>query len=128
MKKKKQVKRYSIPKMLISALLAFLMFGIVIESYVQLNDMYNKVSDAEDLLTEYKSENVRLESKLEAQASVKNIEEYAEEVLGMEKLNSSQIKYIQIQEDDVVYLPETEENIFVKIKLRFNEFIEYLKG
>jgi hypothetical protein len=128
MKKKKQVKRYSIPKMLISALLSFLMFGIVIESYVQLNDMYNKVSDAEDLLTEYKSENVRLESKLEAQASVKNIEEYAEEVLGMEKLNSSQIKYIQIQEDDVVYLPETEENIFVKIKLRFNEFIEYLKG
>lgn len=128
MRKKIETKKPSVPKMLIFAIFAGALFGVVIYSYVQQNNMYNKVSEANALLTEYKSENIRLESKLEAQASVKNIEQYAEEVLGMEKLDSSQIKYIQIQESDVVELSEGKTNFFVNLKMRFGEFIEYLKG
>ena len=104
------------------------MFWIVIDSYVSLNSMYSNVSKAQSQLTELKSENVRLESKLQSQVSVRNVEEYAENVLGMERLDSSQIKYIQIQDKDVVTLPASEENFFVSLKIRFGEFIEYLKG
>lgn len=128
MKKSKQIKKYSVPKTLVIALVATLLFGLVIYSYVQLNSMYSKVTTATSELTELKSENVRLESKLQSQVSVRNVEEYAENILGMEKLDSSQIKYIQIQEKDIVTLPKEEENIFVRLKIRFGEFIEYLKG
>ncbi|MCI5910841.1 MAG: hypothetical protein MRZ46_04240 [Oscillospiraceae bacterium] len=128
MKKSKQFKRYSIPKTVIFALIALVMFWIVIDSYVSLNSMYSNVSKAQSQLTELKSENVRLESKLQSQVSVRNVEEYAENILGMERLDSSQIKYIQIQDKDVVTLPASEENFFVSLKIRFGEFIEYLKG
>lgn len=128
MKKSKQFKRYSIPKTVIFALIALVMFWIVIDSYVSLNSMYSNVSKAQSQLTELKSENVRLESKLQSQVSVRNVEEYAENVLGMERLDSSQIKYIQIQDKDVVTLPASKENFFVSLKIRFGEFIEYLKG
>lgn len=128
MKKSKQFKRYSIPKTVIFALIALVMFWIVIDSYVSLNSMYSNVSKAQSQLTELKSENVRLESKLQSQVSVRNVEEYAENVLGMERLDSSQIKYIQIQDKDVVTLPAGKENFFVSLKIRFGEFIEYLKG
>lgn len=128
LKKSKQIKKYSVPKTLVIALVATLLFGLVIYSYVQLNSMYSKVTTATSELTELKSENVRLESKLQSQVSVRNVEEYAENILGMEKLDSSQIKYIQIQEKDIVTLPKEEENIFVRLKIRFGEFIEYLKG
>ena len=46
----------------------------------------------------------------------------------MERLDSSQIKYVQIQDKDVVTLPASKENFFVSLKIRFGEFIEYLKG
>lgn len=128
MKKSKQFKRYSVPKTVIFALVALAMFWLVIDSYVSLNSMYSKVSKAQSQLTELKSENVRLESKLQSQVSVRNVEEYAENILGMERLDSSQIKYVQIQDKDVVTLPASKENFFVSLKIRFGEFIEYLKG
>lgn len=128
MKKSKQFKRYSVPKTVIFALAALSMFWLVIDSYVSLNSMYSKVSKAQSQLTELKSENVRLESKLQSQVSVRNVEEYAENILGMERLDSSQIKYVQIQDKDVVTLPASKENFFVSLKIRFGEFIEYLKG
>lgn len=92
MKKSKQFKRYSIPKTVIFALIALVMFWIVIDSYVSLNSMYSNVSKAQSQLTELKSENVRLESKLQSQVSVRNVEEYAENILGMERLDSSSDK------------------------------------
>lgn len=128
LKKSKQFKRYSVPKTVIFALVALAMFWLVIDSYVSLNSMYSKVSKAQSQLTELKSENVRLESKLQSQVSVRNVEEYAENILGMERLDSSQIKYVQIQDKDVVTLPASKENFFVSLKIRFGEFIEYLKG
>ena len=60
--------------------------------------------------------------------SLKNVEDYAENVLGLEKLDKSQIEYIQIQTNDIVEIPEEEENIFIKIKNTFKDFMEYMFG
>lgn len=127
-KKPEKVKRFRAFKVILLSIISFILLASVIESYVELNSTYNKLSDAQAELADCKSENVRLESKLEAQVSVKNVENYAENVLGMKKLDSSQVRYIKIADKDEVSLPEEDENFFVKIKVRISDIIDYLMG
>ena len=56
------------------------------------------------------------------------MEEYAEQELGLQQLDQSQIEYIQLQTDDSVEIPDEEKNLFVRIKDKFESFMEYLKG
>lgn len=65
---------------------------------------------------------------VEGQASIRNIKEYAEDRLGLQKLDRSQIQYIQIQTEDEVVVEEPDQNIFVQIKRKFNDLIAYLRG
>ena len=60
--------------------------------------------------------------------SAKNIEKYAENVLKMQKIDSTQIKYIKIQTGDVVTIPEQEKGIIAKIKSFFDSCVEYFRG
>jgi len=90
--------------------------------------MYNKVSDLNAQLHLAEAENVRLQSELESQMSAKNVEDYAENVLGMRKIDSSQIEYIKIRTGDVVTIPEKKQNILTRIKNFFDECVEYFRG
>ena len=90
--------------------------------------MYRKISSANQNLESMQSENVRLQSELESKMTLKNVEEYAVKVLGLQKLNNSQIKYVETQTDDVVEIPEEEKNIFVKVKDKFDKLVEYIFG
>ncbi|WP_074741722.1 cell division protein FtsL [Ruminococcus sp. YRD2003] len=112
---------------LVSALAAALL-GTVIYSLNRRNTMYSKVSALNSELNLAEAENVRLQSELESQMSAKNIEDYAENVLGMKKVDSSQIKYIEIQTDDVVSIPQQDESILGKVKSFFEHCVEYFRG
>ncbi|MCQ2490127.1 MAG: cell division protein FtsL [Ruminococcus sp.] len=112
---------------LVSALAAVLL-GTVIYSLNRRNTMYSKVSALNSELNLTEAENVRLQSELESQMSAKNIEEYAENVLGMKKIDTSQIKYIEIQTDDVVNIPQQDESILGKVKGFFDRCVEYFRG
>lgn len=101
---------------------------MVINSYVQLNEVYSDISSASTELNELKSDNVRMQTELEGQASIRNIKQYAEERLGLKKMAQSQIQYIQIQTEDEVIVEEPEQNVFLKIKRWFVDLIEYLRG
>ncbi len=74
------------------------------------------------------SENVRMFTELEGRTSLSKVEDYAENVLGLQKLDKSQIEYVQLNTDNVVEINESETNIFVTIKNKFYEFLEYLEG
>jgi hypothetical protein len=115
-------------KVFIAGVLALLLFSVVINSYVQLNEVYSAISDANTELSDLRSENVRMQTELEGKASISNIKEYAEDHLGLQKLDKSQIQYIEIQTEDSVTIDEGEQNIFVKIKHKFEDFVAYLKG
>ncbi|MGN0584272.1 MAG: hypothetical protein ACI4JD_02350 [Ruminococcus sp.] len=121
-------KRGQALKILIVSALALLLFFFVINSYVQLNEVYSDISSASTTLNELRSDNVRMQTELEGQASIRNIKEYAEERLGLKKMDQSQIQYIQIQTEDEVIVEEPEKNIFIKIKSWFIDLIEYLRG
>lgn len=121
-------KRGAALKVFIAGVLALLLFSVVINSYVQLNEVYSEISSANAELNILRSENVRMQTELEGKASISNIKEYAEQHLGLQKLDKSQIQYIEIQTDDEVVIEEGEQNIFVRIKHKFEDIVAYLRG
>lgn len=107
---------------------AVLVCTVTVITFDRTNSMYNLVTVKKSELATLEAENVRMRSELDAKISLKNVEEYAEDVLEMKKLHNSQIEYIKIQNSDVVSVPDTEDNIFVQIKNFFEKCVEYLKG
>ena len=118
----------SIISIVFVSLLAAALLGSVIYSLDRRNTMYNKVAAMDEKLKSAAAENVRLQSELDSKMSAKNIEEYAENVLGMEKIDSTQIEYIKIQTGDVVTIPEQEKGVIAKIKSFFDKCVEYFRG
>lgn len=118
----------SVFSIILISILAVVLLGSVIYTLDRRNTIYNKVSSKNNELTLMEAENVRLQSELESKMTAKNVEDYAENVLGMQKIDSSQIEYIKIQTDDVVNIPEPKESIGTKIKNFFESCVEYFRG
>ena len=123
-----EAKRGSVFTIILVSALAVVLLGTVIYSLNRRNTMYSKVASLNNELNLAEAENVRLQSELEGKLSAKNIEDYAENVLGMKKIDSSQIKYIEIQTDDVVNIPQQDESILGKVKTFFEHCVEYFRG
>lgn len=118
----------SLMAIILLSLLAFVLLGSVVYTLDRRNTMYNKVASLNNELDLVEAENVRLQSELESKMSAKNVEDYAENVLGMQKIDSSQIKYIKIQTDDVVNIPAQDEGVLGKIKAFLDRCVEYFRG
>lgn len=121
-------KRISIFKVIGLVFLGFSLLGAVILSNVQQLQISNQITDKKQEYMNLQSENVRMQSELAGKTSNKNIQEYAENVLGMRTIDASQIEYVEIQTNDVVEIPDAEQNVFVKMKTWFNNLVEYLRG
>lgn len=105
------------------ALLCFVIYG-----NVETNSLYNQIAATKSEIDAIASDNVRMQSEIEGKTSLKTVEYYAENVLGMQKLDSSQKEYIEIENGSAVEIPDASQNIFVKIKNKFYEVVEYLRG
>lgn len=123
-----ETKSGSVISIILIAALAAVLLGTVIYSLDRRNTMYSKVAALNEELIYIKAENVRLQAELESKISAKNVEDYAENVLGMKKIDTSQIKYIEIQTDDVVSIPEQDDGLIAKIKKFFDRCVEYFRG
>lgn len=123
-----ETKLGSVISIILIAALAAVLLGTVIYSLDRRNTMYSRVAALNNELTYVEAENVRLQAELESKISAKNVEDYAENVLGMKKIDSSQIKYIEIQTDDVVSIPEQDDGLIAKIKKFFDRCVEYFRG
>ena len=108
--------------------IAAIVLGLVIYSLDKRNTMYNRVADKNHELSLVEADNVRLQSELESKVSAKNVEDYAKNVLSMQKIDSSQIKYIKTQDSDEVKIPEKEKGIKAKVKSFFEDLVEYFRG
>ncbi len=124
---KKNIDRSSLFKIILLAVISMVLLFCVIYGKVQISDMYTKVNIQKAELSTEKSENTRLKAELESYTSLKNIEDFAED-LGLEKIDKAQIRYIDIQNEDVVEIPEKNDNLFVKLKKLFNRISEYISS
>lgn len=123
-----EARRGSVIRIVMLSLLAAALLGSVIYSLDRRNTMYNKVTSLNGKLELTEAENTRLQSELESEMSAKNVEEYAENVLGMQKIDPSQIEFIKIQTGDVVSIPKQKKTLIDKIGDFFDKCGEYFKG
>lgn len=108
------------------AVCSLLLLSCFIYAKVQLNEVYNDISAAKKTNELLQSENVRMQSELETKMSMKNVEDYAENILGLEKLDKSQIVYMEVQSDSVTEVKTEEKSFFVKVRDKFNDLLEYI--
>lgn len=126
--KRTPAKSGSLTFIVVTSIIAMSLVGLVIVRMNFRNTLYNTVAEKQEELSHCEAENVRLQSELESRASAKNVEDYAENELGMQKIDSSQIRYIKIQTDDVVNIPEQDKGILSKVEGFFDSCVEYFRG
>ena len=118
----------SVPKMIVITATAGVMLGAVIYGKVENAAIHAEITSQTKQLEMLASENVRMQSEIEEKTALKSIEAYAEDVLGMQKLDKYQIEYVNISNGSVVDIPESEDNIFIRIKNTLTDFLEYIRG
>ena len=118
----------SFPKTFALVICAGFLMCCVLYGKVETAKLQSEIAQQEDTVDMLKSENVRMQSEIEGKTSLSNIEDYAENVLGLQKLDKSQIEYVELETGNVIEIPETSSNVFVIIKNKFYDILEYLRG
>ena len=77
----------------VTVLVLAMLFGVLF-TYVQKNELTKSIANIQDDIAVAQSENVSLNAELEALVSVSQIDSYAVGKLGMTRLQSNQIRYI----------------------------------
>lgn len=114
-------------KAFITAVAATFLLCAIIYAKAEESRLYKEASRLENQLAVISSDNVIMQSELEAKTNIKYVEEYAENVLGLQKLDKAQIEYIELQKENVIRVTQAEdENFFVSIKNWFNGALEYI--
>jgi cell division protein FtsB len=110
-----------------AAVIVLLLFSAITYGRVELSKLYSDNADLESQLTHLQSENVSLESELAQKTGLTKVEDYAENELGLQKLDKSQIEYVEIeQETTAEVVADDDGNVFVRIRDWFKNAAEYL--
>lgn len=118
----------SVPSLIALAAAVGILLGAVIYGKVEEASIHAEITAQTKYVDMLYSENARMRSELEEKTALKSVETYVENVLGMQKLDKSQIEYVSISNGSVVDIPENEDNIFVRIKHTLSDFLEYIRG
>lgn len=118
----------SVPGLVALAAAVGILLGAVIYGKVEEASIHAEITAQTQYVEMLNSENARMRSELEEKTALKSVETYVEDVLGMQKLDKSQIEYVSISNGSVVDIPENEDNIFVRIKHTLSDFLEYIRG
>lgn len=114
-------------RFLTTAVFAFALAFAMIYGKVELSRLTNQQSELTAQLAQLEENNLSLESELEAKTSLVKVEDYAENVLGLTKLDKAQIEYIELENENVIEVIEKkDENVFVSIKKWFKNVLEYI--
>ena len=97
---------------------------IMIYSQVVLTELTAEVNSYESKISTLDTERMRLEGELEASTSIKTLEETAEKSLGLSKIDSSQIEYVNLTGEDEISVAKTSGKYL--IEQYWNDFIEFI--
>ena len=111
----------------IGAIIVLALLSAMIYGKVEISSLYTQRTELETQLAQLQSENVSLESELAQKTSMTKVEEYAKNELGLQKLDKSQIEYVEVESDNTAQIVQSDDsNIFVKIKRWFSSALEYI--
>ncbi len=121
-KELKQEQRNALARMIVvltTAVLAVGMVSAVLTTYVQKNELTRQISSIQSEINMAESDNISLNSQLDALASISQVEDYAVNNLGMVKLQASQIVYIDTSE--FIFLHKQATSNIVQVNGNINE-------
>jgi cell division protein FtsL len=78
------------------------LIGFLVYSQVRLDELTRQLTDIQNKTTVVQSDNTRLESELSSKISLDKVEDYAENTLGMVKVENYQIQYVDLSGQDKV--------------------------
>lgn len=126
-KKASNVKTISVAKSLFTAFAAMFLLCAILYGKVESSKLYGQMAELENQYKILTSENARMQTEIESKNSYENIEEYAINELGLQKINNSQKEYIEVQNEDVVKVVENKDkNVFISIKNWVCDVLEYI--
>lgn len=101
--------------------------GITLTSRAQLNEMNSLINEKQQELDSLQEEYKSLKADLDAKISPNAVMDYAENELGMQKIEPHQIQYITVEDGDKVEVNDTEdENVLQQIGAAISDFFAYL--
>ena len=98
------------------------------------NELTHQISDQRDELEELQGEALRLETELEGKTSLSAVGDYASEYLGLNKLDESQIQYVNLSNEDHIEVLTEERSTFSlgkvvdQLKSFFGQIKSYFTG
>ncbi len=108
-------------------IVAGVLLGAIMYGRVELSSLYSRQAQLQAELEQYENENKSLESELAQKTGLTKVESYAEDELGLQKLNKNQIEYIRVEKKAVSEpVAQENENVFMKVKRIMTELMEYL--
>ena len=111
-------------KVILASAMAIVISVIMIYSQVVLTELTSEVSFYENQIVELDTEYVRLQGELEAITSIKTLEEAAETKLGLAKIDSSQVEYVNLTGGDQISVARTGGKYL--IKENWDNFVNFL--
>lgn len=110
-----------------AAVIVMSMLCYMIYGKVELTGLYSQQSKLEQELSRLTDENVSLESELAQKTGLTKVESYAEDKLGLKKLDKSQIEFIEVPKSKVAEAAaDDDSNLFVRLKNWFSGVLEYI--
>lgn len=103
-----------------------LMLTMFVSSKADIAAVHADIVAAKEEVQELQQENSRMKTELEQKSSQKTVEAYAEDILGMQKLDKSQIEYVSLEGGNMVEISEKDESFIAKVKGFFNGLLEYI--
>ena len=116
------------PSLVLLIIVAGVMLTFCVTSKANIAAIHAAVVQEETNVSVLRQENVSMATRLEQKSSQKVVEDYAENVLGMQKLDNAQVEYISLESGNKVEIPEQKAGVLQKIKNTFDNLVEYLKG
>ncbi len=106
-KNRRKVKTVAPVKLIFGVLLVITVASIMIYGQVVLTELTAEANSYQTKLTNLDAEYMRLNGELEASTSIKKLEEAAENQLGLSKIDSSQVEYINLTSSDDIAVAKT---------------------
>ena len=114
-------------RIMAAALLVLSLLSGMIYGKAELSRLYAENTSLRSELSVLNNETLSLESELAQQTGLTKVEEYAETKLGLQKLDKSQIEYVEVEEQTTAQMVTPEEtNIFIRISDWWDGVLKYL--
>jgi hypothetical protein len=123
--KKNAVKPATVVKWVFVSLFVMASLASIMVGNIKITRLNDQITNAQKTLDNAESKEVSLNAKLEARMSMSKVEDYATNKLGLVKVQSYQIQYVQLTDKDRVVVNGDAGGITGFFKNLFSSVLEY---